>query len=104
MAQLGSHNWRVTRLIAETKDLPILNIPLRYLSLFYTYDNLSIREFVMHVRAMERADLSCPIILDEDGALMDGHHRIMKALHLNHATIKAVRFEVNPTPCYYSKD
>jgi len=40
-----------------------------------------------------------PIILDEDGELMDGRHRIMKALLIGLETVKAVRFDQNPPPC-----
>jgi hypothetical protein len=54
---------------------------------------------VMHIKAVENADLKCPIILDEDGEIMDGRHRIMKALWKGKKTIKAVRFDVNPSPC-----
>lgn len=54
----------------------------------------------MHMHAVEAADLSCPIILDEDGEIMDGRHRVMKALYLEQPTIRAVRFDVNPTPCF----
>jgi hypothetical protein len=45
------------------------------------------------------SDLSFPIILDEDGALMDGRHRVMKAILIGQETIKAVRFDENPRPC-----
>jgi len=54
---------------------------------------------VMHMRAVSNADLNYPIILDEDGEILDGRHRIMKALFLGKETIKAVRFEENPRPC-----
>ena len=54
---------------------------------------------VMHFNAMDAADMSCPIILDEDGELMDGRHRLMKALWAGHKTIKVVRFDINPPPC-----
>ncbi|GAG07020.1 unnamed protein product, partial [marine sediment metagenome] len=46
------------------------------------------------------ADLSCPIILDDEGYVMDGRHRVMKALLLKKETIKAVRFEKNPVHDY----
>lgn len=100
VASIGRHNWYVTRLIELSKGFPVLSIPLRHLSLYYTYRNQTLREFVMHMHAVEAADLSCPIILDEDGEIMDGRHRVMKALYLEQPTIRAVRFDVNPTPCF----
>ncbi len=39
-----------------------------------------------------------PIILGNDGRVMDGMHRIARALLEGHATIKAVQFEIQPGP------
>ena len=49
------------------------------------------------------ADLSRPIILDEDGELMDGRHRLMKAMLLGEESVLAVRFDENPSPCRVSE-
>lgn len=76
-----------------------MEIPLDHLHLYCIYEKLTLRELVGHVRAVLDADLSYPIILDEDGEVMDGRHRIMKAILDGTGTIKAVRFEENPTPC-----
>jgi len=101
---LGNHSWKVTRLFKLSKKLKVLEIPLDHLNIYHNYKSLSLRDMVMHFQAVERADLSYPIILDEDGELMDGRHRIMKALLRGHKTIKAVRFEVNPSPCHINKE
>ena len=98
MCQLGRHYWSVPRLFQLSANLPRLEIPLNHLSLYHTYEKLTLREMVMHMRGIEAADLSFPIILDEDGDLMDGRHRLMKAMLLNHETILAVRFDENPKP------
>lgn len=99
MAQLGKHNWSVARLIVLSKDLPVMNIPLDHLNIYYKYSDLTLREMVGHMKSVNDADLKYPIILDEDGEVMDGRHRIMKAIMENKKTIKAVRFELNPSPC-----
>jgi len=99
MAQLGKHNWSVARLMVLSKDLPVMNIPLDHLNIYHKYENLTLRELVGHIKSVNAAELKYPIILDEDGELMDGRHRIMKAIMENKKTIKAVRFEENPTPC-----
>lgn len=101
MCNLGRSSWSVPRLFELARDLPILEIPLDHLNLWYTYENLSLRDMVMHMQAVNAADLSKPIILDEDGELLDGRHRIMKALLVGNSTIKAVRFDENPSPCKY---
>ena len=49
---------------------------------------------------MEAADLSFPIILSSDGRVMDGMHRVAKAVLLARSTIKAVQFRDDPEPDY----
>lgn len=99
MCNLGRHSWSVPRLFELARDLPVMDVPLNHLSVYYTYEKLTLREMVMHMRAVNDADLEKPIILDEDGELMDGRHRLMKAMLLGNETIKAVRFDENPPPC-----
>lgn len=99
MCKLGRHLWSVPRLFELARNLPAMDVPLDHLSVYYTYDKLTLREMVMHMQAVNDADLGKPIILDEDGELMDGRHRLMKAMLLGSATIKVVRFDENPSPC-----
>jgi hypothetical protein len=99
MCNLGRHHWSVPRLFELARDLPIMEVPLAHLSLYYTYEKLTLREMVTHMQAVNNADLDKPIILDEDGELMDGRHRLMKAMLTGAKTIKAVRFDENPSPC-----
>ena len=98
-ASLGKHRWSVSRLIELSKDLPVMEIPLNHLCVYNKYESLRLRDMVSHMKAVLNADLSYPIILDEDGEIMDGRHRIMKAMLEGIETIKAVRFDINPSPC-----
>lgn len=99
MARIGRHNWSVTRLFELSRGLPVMDVVIDHMSTYFKYENLTLRELIGHMKAVDAADLSYPIILDEDGELMDGRHRLMKAIMLGHKTIKAVRFEENPSPC-----
>lgn len=99
MSNLGRNSWSVARLFELARDLPVMDVPLNHLSMFYVYEKLTLRDMVMHMKAVNDADLEKPIILDEDGELMDGQHRLMKAMLLGNETIKAVRFDENPPPC-----
>lgn len=99
MCSLGRHSWSVPKLFELARELPVMDVPLDHLSVYYTYEKLTLRQMVMHMKAVNAADLTRPILLDEDGELMDGRHRLMKAMLLGESTIKAVRFEVNPQPC-----
>lgn len=96
---LGKHHWSIARLITLSKNLKVMKVPLEHLNMYYIYEDLTLRDMVMHINAINDANLKYPIILDEDGVLMDGRHRIMKALLLGKKTIKVVRFDVNPDPC-----
>jgi len=99
MAQLGRHKWHVPRLFELAKNLPVMEVPLDHMNMYYKYDNLTLRELAGHMVAVENADLKYPIILDEDGEIMDGRHRLLKAIIKGKKTIKAVRFAENPSPC-----
>ena len=56
------------------------------------------RAMLEHVRLMEEADLSYPIILSATGAVMDGMHRIAKATLQGRHEIEAVQFDEDPPP------
>lgn len=98
-SRLGRLSWSVPRLFELSRNLPVMEIPLDHLSMCYVYEKLTLREMVMHMKAVTDADLSKPIIFDEDGDIMDGRHRLMKAMLIGAETIKAVRFDENPLPC-----
>ena len=99
MSQLGNHHWSVPRLFVLSKSLPVMDIPINHLNVYCKYETLTLRAMAGHVKAVNDADLNYPIILDEDGEIMDGRHRIMKALLTGAKTIKAVKFDENPSPC-----
>lgn len=103
-SKLGKHKWSVARLIELSKDFPVIEIPLNHLNIYNKYENLTLREMVMHMKAVLDVDVTKPIILDEDGEIMDGRHRIMFAILYGKATIKAVRFDENPAPCAIEKE
>jgi hypothetical protein len=58
----------------------------------------TLREVLTHFERIQKADLSYPIILNHDGSLMDGGHRLCKALLEGRREIKAVRFASMPVP------
>lgn len=47
---------------------------------------------------VNKADLKYPIILSASGRVMDGMHRVCKALLQGWDTIKGVQFEEDPEP------
>ena len=95
----NGNRWFISRLIEKAKDLPEQEMPITGLNLYELSPKIkSIKSFVGHIKKVLDADLSFPIILDDEGYVMDGRHRVAKALLEGKETIKFVRFEETPTP------
>ena len=58
----------------------------------------TLREIARHCKKIDDASLKYPIILNADGSLMDGGHRLCKAILQGRKTIKAVQFTSMPEP------
>ena len=58
----------------------------------------TLREVLTHLERVQKADLSYPIILNYDGSLMDGGHRLCRAVLAGHTRIIAVQFPSLPAP------
>lgn len=99
----GLLTWDVDRLVQLSSHLPRKSIPLSEIreldeDWFGEDERPTWRALLEHMRLIEEADLSFPIILSASGAVMDGMHRVAKvALQGRHA-IDAVQFDVDPEP------
>ena len=103
--------WNVHRLIEQSSGLVRERVPLtaiRELDEPYWANErtqpLTCREIVGHARLMLECDLAHPVILSSDGRVMDGMHRICKALLEGRSDIEAVRFIHDPEPDYVGVD
>ncbi len=56
----------------------------------------TLRKVTAHSVKINEASLDHPVILNHDGSLMDGGHRLCKALILGHTTVRAVQFSEIP--------
>ena len=106
-SERGLLAWDVDRLVALTKDLPRIQVPLsaiRELDEPYWFSggdgDATCRAIVEHAQNMNEADLAFPVVLSSDGRVMDGMHRVGKALLRGLTSIEAVRFERDPEPDY----
>jgi len=97
--------WDVNRLIRLTKDFPRIQVPLeaiREIDEPHWFsggaEDATCRAVMEHARMISEADLDFPIILSSDGRVMDGMHRVLKALLNRLQSIEAVRFECDPEP------
>ena len=101
--------WDVDRLVLSSRELPVRAVPLSEIreldSPVSGEGNAPTwRALVEHLILLEAADLTYPIILAADGSVMDGRHRLAKALREGRSTIDAVQFVEDPPPDYVGKD
>jgi hypothetical protein len=102
----GLDAWDVDNLIAASADLPIREVALDSIAdvdtdFWFKFGPMpTVRRIIDQIRIIQEVDLSYPIILGSDGRVMDGMHRIARAILDGHSTIKAVRFVAEPEPDY----
>jgi len=92
--------WYIDNLIKITKNLPIktmkvdkkfLNKKIKESWTLNTFFDLKI-----HIEKINKANLKYPIIIDSKNNIIDGKHRIMKAILQNKKIIKFVRINKMP--------
>jgi hypothetical protein len=98
----GLRAWDVDRLVDLTRHLQpelIAVADIREVDEPY-WGAMTCREVAEHARLIEECDLAFPIILSSDGRVMDGMHRVLKALIVGVTHLRAVRFTDDPEPDY----
>ena len=100
---VGLDAWDVDRLIELSRDLPVRHIEVSSISQLDTAywsptQALTVRQIAEHFRLVREVDPSYPIILAADGRVMDGMHRVIRALIDGQTTIPAVQFEIQLEP------
>ncbi len=107
----GRHSWDVHRLVRLSKGLPTITVPLSDIAemdeLWWYQGKEELptpRSIAEHMLLVQQTDLKHPIILCGDGRLMDGMHRVVKAMVEGRKQISAVRFAATPEPDYVNVD
>lgn len=100
----GFYAWDVDLLVQQASALPVETVELNQIAeideayWFYTGDQPTCRNLAAHFELMLAADLQYPIILCADGRVMDGMHRVTKALTEGKSELLCVRFRATPPP------
>lgn len=94
----GHRIWYVANLIERSKALEPFDLPLCAIHVGAgIWDDMSSPlRLATHVHRMMTADMDAPVIMSADGFIMDGWHRVARAIYEGRETIKAVRFDVTP--------
>jgi len=97
--------WDVDRLVELSSGCELFDVPLaeiRELDETFWFDvegdEPTCRRVALHTKLIQETDLRHPVILSQDGRVMDGMHRVCRALIEGRQTIRAVRFTVDPEP------
>ena len=102
----GLDAWDVDNLIKASADLPVVDVALDSIGdvdtdFWFQFGSIpTVRRVIDHVRLIQQVDLSFPVILGADGRVMDGMHRIARAILEGRSTIEAVRFVTEAEPDY----
>jgi hypothetical protein len=104
--EVGLDAWDVDRLIGLVADLPVDDVALADLPeidseyWFDVSERPTVRKVVEHFRLVTEVDVSYPIILGPDNRVMDGMHRVARALLDGRPMIKAKRLSELPPADY----
>jgi len=107
----GTLIWDVNKLVDLSSELTVKEIELEAVReldepYWFGYDDSvpTCRAIAHHVRLIQESNLEHPVILSSDGRVMDGMHRVVKALLKGHKSIQAVQFAEDPEPDYQNVD
>ncbi len=95
--------WHVPDLQAAAVGLPVREMSTNRFNLdvdawFGEACSPTIANVVDHMKYIQRADLSNPILLSAEGHVFDGLHRLAKCVLEGIQTIKYQQFSINPEP------
>ena len=108
-SESGLLAWDVLKLIDLTKNYEKIQVPLtdiRELKEAYWFGlgaSPITEDIARHAKQIYEANLSYPIILCPEGKIMDGMHRVCKALLESRSTILAVKLDELIVPDYIGK-
>lgn len=98
--------YTAANLVEKAKDLIPFDLPLCAIDISANVFKscTSAKDIVQHFIRIRDVDTSYPVIMDESGFIMDGWHRVMRAIADGKATIPAVRFAERPVEDFVKVD
>ena len=71
----------------KTFDLPLVGIDISHMP----FSANTFGQFLYHLKRVNDTNLNYPVILDDEGVICDGWHRVAKAYLEGRPTVKAIR-------------
>lgn len=95
-----TYTWSVRRLWKLAAELTPFEKSLESFEewLTWPWEEPDLHGFMDHMDRIMGADLSHPVILSDEGWVMDGVHRLLKARLEGRKTITVVQFDKTPEP------
>jgi hypothetical protein len=99
--------WEIDRLLALSENLPVEIVPVAklpgadevgWIGRPEHFGRLTLHEVVEHIRRIQWAELARPLLISSEGWLMDGFHRLARALLDDVAELPVKKFEADPEP------
>lgn len=97
--------WDIRRLVELSRNFPVQRINLDEIAElgethWYAHegDSPTCRSLLQHMQLIDQVNPGYPIILDQVGRVMDGMHRVCRAVRDGKNNIPAVRFITTPEP------
>ena len=95
----NGYKWNATTLVKAAVDCVVYDLPLYSIDFGvqpWSLDNMM--DFAEHAKRVWECEMQYPIIIDRHGYIIDGWHRVIKAVLLKHKTIPAKRLTKMPDP------
>lgn len=81
----------------KEQKFPIFNAPIASINIDYlAWEINDTYDFCYHINRVNSTNLKYPIILSPNGQIVDGVHRVCKAIILGNKTIKCIRMQSMP--------
>lgn len=94
---IDDKKYNVSVFVEQARGLKPFKLNIKGMNISYEAPCSNyLTDFVHHIKRVNDADLSHPIVLSKDGIIADGRHRLCKALLLGNDSILAVQVEEDP--------
>jgi hypothetical protein len=106
---LGDRAWHIETIWRAARNLPVQEVPVDVIreideDCWFEGRPATVRAVIDHARKINDADLNVPIILASDGQVLDGMHRIAKAVLAGRTSVLAQRLPTDPNPDWLRPD
>lgn len=90
-------DFSIAELVKHSEKTPTTIVPIEAIDMsYFIADKSDIIEFCEHMKRVMKAEMKYPILLAPNGTLLDGRHRLAKAIIEGHKTVKLKRLKTMP--------